>query len=496
MVKVPILILFSIILFSFTVADVYGLEENGIIEMPFTENSPIIDGKWTTETEWEDASNTFVNGYEHEMVILAKHDREFLYIMADMITDDFTNNSLIRNGERDGGDQLLNVLTICIDTENSGGNERTSKDYCFHESTYWYDGKLEDASLYGVIKGDPANGNDEGVRQVSEPRGYKSAESLSSVNDPFESGIDHRTYEFQIPLSFIQKSDVYGITVMTYLFLEDDDTDNDYRVYIIDWPENADKHTPSSYGSITAIDNTVTAPPLPVIKSSANELDFGKVEISKKSNVKSVTISNDGTGLLIVKNIKIPYGFSINGANTPINLESGQRFSFDVVFAPIMIEKETGTLKIASNDPNKRILYISLKGDGVETGTTLTGGGGCLIATATYGSELSPQVQQLRELRDNIILNTKSGTAFMTGFNQFYYSFSPTIADWERQNQVFKEIVKVTITPMLTSLSILNHADIDSDEEMMGYGIGIILFNIGMYFGIPVFTIMKLRKIR
>ena len=26
-------------------------------------------------------------------------------------------------------------------------------------------------------------------------------------------------------------------------------------------------------------------------------------------------------------------------------------------------------------------------------------GGGCLIATATYGSEMSPQVQQLRELR-------------------------------------------------------------------------------------------------
>jgi len=36
-------------------------------------------------------------------------------------------------------------------------------------------------------------------------------------------------------------------------------------------------------------------------------------------------------------------------------------------------------------------------------------GGGCLIATATFGSELSPQVQQLRELRDNVVLNTESG---------------------------------------------------------------------------------------
>jgi len=33
-------------------------------------------------------------------------------------------------------------------------------------------------------------------------------------------------------------------------------------------------------------------------------------------------------------------------------------------------------------------------------------GGGCLIATATFGSELAPQVQQLRELRDNSLLQT------------------------------------------------------------------------------------------
>ena len=45
--------------------------------------------------------------------------------------------------------------------------------------------------------------------------------------------------------------------------------------------------------------------------------------------------------------------------------------------------------------------------------------GGCLIATASYGSELAPQVQQLRELRDNTILQTESGSAFMVGFNQF-----------------------------------------------------------------------------
>jgi len=123
-----------------------------------------------------------------------------------------------------------------------------------------------------------------------------------------------------------------------------------------------------------------------------------------------------------------------------------------------------------------------------------SGGGGCLIATATFGSELAPQVQQLRELRDNKLLQTNSGSAFMSGFNQFYYLFSPTIADWERESPIFKEAVKLTITPLLTSLSILNYLDIDSEREMLGYGIGVILLNIGMYFVAPAFLITKLKK--
>jgi len=122
------------------------------------------------------------------------------------------------------------------------------------------------------------------------------------------------------------------------------------------------------------------------------------------------------------------------------------------------------------------------------------GGGGCLIATAAFGSEMAPQVQFLREVRDGTVLQTQSGSTFMTGFNQFYYSFSPAIADYERENPAFKETVKIAITPMLTSLAILNYVDIDSEEEMLGYGIGIILLNIGMYFIAPAIVIFKIRK--
>jgi glucose/arabinose dehydrogenase len=121
-------------------------------------------------------------------------------------------------------------------------------------------------------------------------------------------------------------------------------------------------------------------------------------------------------------------------------------------------------------------------------------GGGCLIATATYGSELAPEVQKLREIRDVKLLQTESGSAFMSTFNDFYYSFSPEIADLERKNPVFKETVKVALIPMISSLSILNFVDMDSEVSVLGYGTSLILLNIGMYVGIPVAVIVGIQK--
>jgi len=121
-------------------------------------------------------------------------------------------------------------------------------------------------------------------------------------------------------------------------------------------------------------------------------------------------------------------------------------------------------------------------------------GGGCLIATAAFDSELSSQVQMLREVRDTKIMNTQVGVMFTSGFNQFYYSFSPAIADMERQSSLFKDMVKITIIPLLTTLSLLNNIDIDSEIEMLGVGIGIISLNVGFYFVIPAVVTIKLKR--
>ena len=130
----------------------------------------------------------------------------------------------------------------------------------------------------------------------------------------------------------------------------------------------------------------------------------------------------------------------------------------------------------------------------VQTEEPTKKGGGCLIATAAYGTELAPQVQFLREIRDNTIMSTASGASFMTGFNQLYYSFSPTIADMERANPMFQEVVRTFITPMISSLSIMTLADSGSEVEVLGLGISVIMLNLGMYIAAPALVGFKVHK--
>lgn len=148
-------------------------------------------------------------------------------------------------------------------------------------------------------------------------------------------------------------------------------------------------------------------------------------------------------------------------------------------------QKELEESKVESNVIEKEPPKIEKTIDNSE-------GGGCLIATATYDSEMAPQVQMLREIRDNQLLNTESGVSFMTGFNSLYYLFSPHIADLERESPIFKEIVKIGITPLLSTLSLMSYAETES--EVLGYGIGIILMNLGMYVATPAMLVYQIKN--
>jgi hypothetical protein len=80
----------------------------------------------------------------------------------------------------------------------------------------------------------------------------------------------------------------------------------------------------------------------------------------------------------------------------------------------------------------------------------------------------------------------------MTMFNDVYYSFSPTIADYERENPLFKEAVKLAITPMISTLSLMENAETES--EVLSIGLSVIALNLGMYLGAPAIVIVGIRK--
>jgi hypothetical protein len=82
----------------------------------------------------------------------------------------------------------------------------------------------------------------------------------------------------------------------------------------------------------------------------------------------------------------------------------------------------------------------------------------------------------------------------MSTFNDVYYSFSPYIADMQRESPMFKEAVKLGLTPMLSSLVIMENAN--SESEVLGLGLSVIALNLGMYIGLPAFGILKLYQIR
>ena len=123
----------------------------------------------------------------------------------------------------------------------------------------------------------------------------------------------------------------------------------------------------------------------------------------------------------------------------------------------------------------------------------------CLIATATYGSEMAPEVAMLRDFRDSQVSHTAAGTNFMLIFNAFYYSFSPQIARYISNHSYAKPFMKVILYPTISILSATQelNALLKPNAEIAIVISGIFAsFTLGfVYFGIPFGTLRLLREI-
>ena len=195
------------------------------------------------------------------------------------------------------------------------------------------------------------------------------------------------------------------------------------------------------------------------------------VSFSTLNNEGNAILTNESTGSFSVGNVLNNKGIITNQGIFEDRFCSGIINDSGTISGNELLGAECSEIKTDENTS--------------DPGKPDANGGGCLIATAAYGTEIAPQVQFLREIRDNTVLSTSSGAAFMTGFNQLYYSFSPTIADMERENPMFQEAVRIVLTPMINSLSIMTLAEKGNESQVLGLGISVIALNLGMYIGVP-----------
>ena len=173
-------------------------------------------------------------------------------------------------------------------------------------------------------------------------------------------------------------------------------------------------------------------------------IDYSVVVSKGTTQVFGIPLTHTAIG-----SVTIPYEFTEGGV---------YQISVDVqgiLFQPLPTESAVFSVSVGSGSDN-----------------TPQPKNGCLIATAAFGSELAPQVQFLREYRDNTIMATAAGSSFLHVFNAVYYSFSPTVADIERSNPFLQESVRAGITPLLAILQVAQLSSVgDGELSILASGI-------------------------
>jgi len=122
----------------------------------------------------------------------------------------------------------------------------------------------------------------------------------------------------------------------------------------------------------------------------------------------------------------------------------------------------------------------------------------CLLAAATYGSDLSSGVNSLRGFRGSV-LGTKIGRSFLTIFNSWYYSFSPRVASYASTHSNVREGVKGLMYPLIGSLMLVSavYAALSFNPEFAVVLSGLLACVLigSLYLAVPLLIIKRALRI-
>ena len=244
----------------------------------------------------------------------------------------------------------------------------------------------------------------------------------------------------------IQTGSTTGTFTITVTATGGGKTHSDTATLIIEPPPTTTTPPPTTTAPPTTPPPTTTQPPTtPPPTTPAPSFDF-------TLSVQPPTVTaSPGDSISFAVTVELVSGTAEEVSFTVAGLPSEFRWRFN---PPSITPTGVSTLLITVGDnPGTYTFVVTATGGGVTRTATATitveQAKKCIIATVTYGGELSDEVQLLREYRDGLIVKSFLGKSFMYAFNKFYYSWSPTIASIIDRNEALKEYMKMSLYPLI-----------------------------------------------
>lgn len=227
-----------------------------------------------------------------------------------------------------------------------------------------------------------------------------------------------------------------------------------------------------------------------------HSIDLSTMDISSGFSMGTNTLSYSALPIPVGQSVNLPFTITQTGGTTKQDPEMAQ------VTARVYYNTENVEVTGGSISATQSYFIIGCPIHQQDTSSSSSGSGiipsRCLIATAAFGSDLAPQVQFLRVFRDHSILSTASGSSFMNVFNTWYYSFSPSVANYERGQPWMQQIVRTSIYPLLGMLTLSQQAYSVLPGEYGAISAGLIASSlIGAVYFVPFgLAIKQVRKHR